>query len=158
MLDIASKAEASSARDILEGHGEKCLILFPTEDATTFEDIVHTVRDALGERREESVANSTSMNVIEQGWNVIVIDGTWSQARKIHARYFPQRSRGMLFRVQLSSDVVNRLNGSSREDNALVDNADGEEDGGDVKGFQLRRHPIKVRISHHSRRAVRESF
>ncbi|KAL7486212.1 hypothetical protein ACHAW6_011811 [Cyclotella cf. meneghiniana] len=145
MLDIVSKAEASSARDILEGRGEKCLILFPTEDATTLEDILRSVCDALGERREDSVVGSTSMNTIEQGWNVVVLDGTWSQARKIHARYFPQGSCGMLFRVQLSSDVVNRLNGSSREDNSHVDNADDEEESGDVKGFQLRRHPIKWR-------------
>eukprot|EP00804_Cyclotella_cryptica_P004685 CCRYP_019124-RA/>CCRYP_019124-RA protein AED:0.05 eAED:0.05 QI:528/1/1/1/1/1/3/49/379 len=145
MLDIVSKAEASSAQDVLEERGEKCLILFPTEDATTFENIVHNVRDTLGEMRDEGVVGPISMNIMEQEWNVIVIDGTWSQARKIHARYFPQRSCGMLFRVQLSSDAVNRLNGSSREESVVVVNAGGEGDGGGAKGFQLRRHPIKWR-------------
>lgn len=136
MLDIVSAAKESTHQDIIDGHGTKCLILFPTDDATTFEDIVSGVADAVKKGVEPSDAISAvdaDSRSLRQGWNVIVIDGTWSQARKMHAKYFPDESSGMLFRVQLSNEAVQKLNIAN-------DSLDSE-----VKGLQLRRHPIKVR-------------
>ena len=112
--------------DALSGRS-KCLILFPTDDAKTFDDIA------------EEFANSSSTAAVDgttqqNRWDVIVIDGTWQQARKMHSKYFPAESKEGLHRVQLSSNVVELLGG----------------DDSDVKGHQLRRHPTKWReISTH---------
>ena len=133
MLDIISASEASTYQDVLEGHGTKCLILFPTEDATTFEDIIAHIKEM--NEIDTRVTNTTA--AIENGWNVIVVDGTWSQARKMHAKYFPEKSTGMLYRVQLSTDNVEKLD-------SLSDGSSDEDE--NRKGLQLRRHPIKVRL------------
>mmetsp|Transcript_5060 Transcript_5060/g.7033 ORF Transcript_5060/g.7033 Transcript_5060/m.7033 type:complete len:381 (+) Transcript_5060:63-1205(+) len=109
--------------DALSGRS-KCLILFPTDYAKTFDDI------------EEEVGSSVadSGGDLQTGWDVIVIDGTWQQARKMHSKYFPEASKEGLHRVQLSSNVVELLGG----------------DDSDIKGHQLRRHPTKWReISTH---------
>mmetsp|Transcript_28489 Transcript_28489/g.60693 ORF Transcript_28489/g.60693 Transcript_28489/m.60693 type:complete len:481 (+) Transcript_28489:15-1457(+) len=126
--------------------GGKCLILFPTEDATTFDDIKEDIlkkKDA-GSIMDEQTSSSIN-NDIDEGWDVVVIDGTWSQARKMHAKYL-QESEGCLYRVQLSDEAVKVLGGSP--DSSL--HADGDD--GSVassrniaKGHQLRRHPIKWR-------------
>lgn len=141
MLDIVSAAKTSTYQDIMEGHGTKCLILFPTEDAATFEDIMIGI-DAYVEERafmtSTTQAKCEGNKELKQGWNVVVIDGTWSQARKMHSKYFPDESSGMLYRVQLSSDAVQKLGDTSSDDSS-----NNEKQG--CKGLQLRRHPIKVR-------------
>ncbi|KAL7502197.1 hypothetical protein ACHAXN_000227, partial [Cyclotella atomus] len=113
MLDVVAAAKASTYQNVAEGIGTKCLILFPTEDAKTFEDIVNDIDVAI----QDNDKASNQMQVpdgeneaLDQGWNVIVIDGTWSQARKMHAKHFPDESSGMLFRVQLSNDDIQKLN------------------------------------------------
>jgi DTW domain-containing protein YfiP len=107
--------------DAMSGRS-KCLILFPTEDAKTFSAI------------EKKIVGSSSSFFQQSKWDVIVIDGTWNQARKMHQKYFPDTSREGLHRVQLSSNVVELLGG----------------DNNDIKGHQLRRHPTKWReISTH---------
>ncbi len=106
-------------RDALSGRS-KCLILFPTDDAKTYDDI------------EKEISSSSADVPTNNGWDVIVIDGTWQQARKMHAKYFPDASKEGLHRVQLSSNIVDLL------------------DRDDIKGHQLRRHPTKWReISTH---------
>ena len=47
---------------------ERCLVLFPAEDALTFEEIVADMQSIRSPRQLE-----------DEPWNVIVIDGTWSQ-------------------------------------------------------------------------------
>lgn len=136
MLDVISASEASTYQDILEGRGTKCLILFPTKDARTFDDIVGEVWAHVKEMNEIDTISRNTTVAIEHGWNVIVIDGTWSQARKMHAKYLPEKSSGMLYRVQLSTDNVEKLG-------SLTGSSDEQED---RKGLQLRRHPIKVRL------------
>jgi hypothetical protein len=138
MLDVVAAAKASTYQNVAEGIGTKCLILFPTEDAKTFEDIVNDIDVAI----QDNDKASNQMQVpdgeneaLDQGWNVIVIDGTWSQARKMHAKHFSDESSGMLFRVQLSNDDIQKLN--IVNDSSLDDEHSG-------KGLQLRRHPIKV--------------
>lgn len=143
MLDIVSTAKSTSIADVAEGRGTKCLVLFPTEDARTFEDIVRRFSDEMQKHikvNEKSPVGPDPKSQTEpfhRGWNVIVIDGTWSQARKMHAKYFPDESSGMLFRVQLSGDVVENLD-------RLCSDVTSEEEQS-APGLQLRRHPIKVR-------------
>ena len=106
--------------DALSGKS-KCLILFPSDDAKTFEEI------------EKEIDYAASDVTLQDGWDVIVIDGTWSQAKKMYNRYFPDKSKNGLFRVKLSSNVVENLGGEGID-----------------KGHQLRRHPTKWReISTH---------
>lgn len=93
-----------------------CLVLFPDENARTFQEIVAA---------EESKNHGTSSNGDE--WDVIVLDGTWAQARKLHARYLSED--GGPRRVQLSEEAVQML----------------QEQKGDNRGHQLRRHSITWR-------------
>lgn len=134
MLDAVSSAMKSSPMNSNEGSGSKCLILFPTEDARTFTDISSEIENVIevGETETQSAVD------VPKGWDVIVIDGTWSQARKMHAKYFPQKSEGCLYRVELSRDAVQKLDSSQSGDNTgeVIE---------PVKGHQLRRHPIKWR-------------
>ena len=138
MLNAVSNAAANSiiGNDRSSSNaGSKCLILFPTEDALTFDDI-----------REDISAKITADDNIddERGWDVVVIDGTWSQARKMHAKYLQEYSGGCLYRVQLSNEAVKALDGGNSinldggsDDNNGISNS--------IGGHQLRRHPIKWR-------------
>ncbi|KAL9187508.1 hypothetical protein ACHAXT_001611 [Thalassiosira profunda] len=128
MLDAASDAARGD-------DGKKCLILFPTDDARTFEEIETEI--CKGDASKDAAAIETADSA---GWDVIVIDGTWSQARKLHAKYFGE-SKGNLRRVQLSDDAVRALDGA--EGGAALEDVAGESDGN--VGHQLRRHPIKWR-------------
>jgi DTW domain-containing protein YfiP len=87
-----------------------CLVLFPTVDAVTFEALEHTY----GQEKRD-------------GWDLVVVDGTWAQARKLHSRYLKQGTK----HVQLSQEAVQRLELAAA--------------GGNREGHQLRHHPIKWR-------------
>jgi DTW domain-containing protein YfiP len=88
--------------------GDQCLVFFPDETAKTFSEI------------KETTATTTAY----KPWDVVVIDGTWAQARKLLTRYLPMDGDGPR-RVQLSEQAVAVL-----------------EKGG---GHQLRRHDIAWR-------------
>lgn len=111
-----------------DNNHRKCLVLFPTPDAKTFEEM--SVEDA----DESDAANPPSGAQIsrEGGWDLVVIDGTWSQARKLHERYIADKIDGGPRRVKLGSNDVDQI-GSTGSDNG----ADG--------GRQLRKHPIQWR-------------
>lgn len=150
MLDAVSSAANRSppnwrtddAGDRGHGNAGKCLILFPTEDATTFDMIK---KDMLAKMKKYSTVTTDeqalySDNYIDRGWDVVVIDGTWGQARKMHAKYLQESKGGYLYRVQLSNEAVEFLDGSPDR------NSDASETSGNVaNGHQLRRHPIKWR-------------
>ncbi|KAL7534483.1 hypothetical protein ACHAXR_005907, partial [Thalassiosira sp. AJA248-18] len=142
MLDAVSNAANSGGDD-----GRKCLILFPTDDAITFDQIREEIRRKKSEMTSLTDVQTTGINNdedIDKGWDVIVIDGTWSQARKMHSKYF-QESGGCLYRVQLSDEAVEVLDRQSNN-NIHDDSSGGGASGNDVaKGHQLRRHPIKWR-------------
>lgn len=124
MLDAVSAATQQS--------NSKCLILFPAEDAMTFD----AIEEDMLRKREEGM--DVHQMDVGKGWDVIVIDGTWSQARKMHSKYFGE-SEGSLYRVKLSDAAVEALGGSSKDE---IDAS-----GNDIaRGHQLRRHPIKVRL------------
>lgn len=73
-------------------------VLFPTDDAKTVEEL-----------------NKSST----EPFDLIVLDGTWEQAQKLHKRYLPRN----LQRISLSEASLSDMS----------------------KGKQLRRHPIKAR-------------
>lgn len=132
----------------------RCLILFPTDDALTFDEIMDDLRtkekNILKEEEEDSVDpratihnNDNSEDIENDGWDVVVIDGTWSQARKMHAKYLQESTGGCLYRVQLSEEAVQALDRVHGDD---CDGSNGNATSSNVKkGHQLRRHPIKWR-------------
>ena len=145
MLDAVSDAADNDGGDSNKG---KCLILFPTEDAKTFDVIMEDVITKRDDAMHNTMDDQTTTRInnidgdIDKGWDVIVMDGTWSQATKIHSKYL-QESEGCLYRVQLSKEAVKALDHrSSPTDDGSADASDGNT----AKGHQLRRHPIKVRI------------
>jgi DTW domain-containing protein YfiP len=97
---------------------KQCLVLFPDDSAKTFSEIIeqnhHSQQDVQSNEGQES-------------WDLIVIDGTWAQARKLNARYLPEHAEGGPRRVQLSPQAVAML---ERETT----------DGSANPGHQLRRH------------------
>ena len=164
MLDAVSDAAASDHGPPGDGdggnpNGGKCLVLFPTEDAKTF----HEIKEDIWAKRGTAMNNLDTQMAsrrdsaggdLEKGWDVVVIDGTWSQARKMHAKYFP-RSGGRLHRVQLSEDAVRALDRPSPSSGLRGGDGGVPAGVGDVgRGHQLRKHPIKVRDVASSIRAV----
>ena len=122
------------------------LLLFPDDTAKTLEEIVadEETRAAAGVSTINTPAHSSSSNNENDDnngshtkYDLIVLDGTWAQARKFHARYFPQHPRDgdastagaqPLRRVKLSEAAVGSLQEGSVE-----------------TGHQLRRHDIPWR-------------
>ena len=116
----------------------KCLVLFPSEDALAFAEIEEKAKNTALEADDESNCDV---------YDVVVIDGTWSQARKMYNRYIPSEEDGGPQRVQLSDDAVATLNGDNVESGAKPADAYwyDNEDNQRISGHQLRRHPTKWR-------------
>lgn len=112
----------------------RCIVLFPTDDAQTFEDLV--------KENKEITSTSNGGDLCEEKFDVIVMDGTWNQARKIHSRYIPSEQEGGPKRVCLSQESLDIIAGINQSDNPVESfRVNGVELGG--SGRQLRRHPIK---------------
>ena len=129
----------------------RCLILFPSDDALTFDEIMDDLRTKEKNMHKEegdsvdsrAIMHDKKNNDIAKGWDVVVIDGTWSQARKMHAKYLQESTGGCLYRVQLSDEAVQALDRVHDDD---CDGSNGNATSATVqKGHQLRRHPIKWR-------------
>ena len=107
------------------------LLLFPDETAETLEEIVAKKKRVPS--ANSSVQDSTCSDDderehdCEHQYDLIVLDGTWAQARKFHSRYFSVDSSS-LQRVKLSEASVELLHEGSIE-----------------SGHQLRRHEIPWR-------------
>ena len=101
------------------------LLLFPDETAETLEEIVTKKRNTAS--AATPICESDS-NDEEHEYDLIVLDGTWAQARKFHSRYFPPSDSPSLQRVKLSEASVELLHEGSTE-----------------TGHQLRRHEIPWR-------------
>jgi len=95
--------------DVMTNEPHRCLVLFPFDEAIPISSALHKLSKA-------PVCNQID------NLNVIIIDGTWSQARKMHAR-LPTGAQ----RVCLSDKAVASLMNNCGE------------------GYQLRRHPTKWR-------------
>jgi hypothetical protein len=94
-----------------------CFLLFPDENARTLEEIALEMQKLPQQKVE-----------CEQKYDLIVLDGTWSQARKFVSKYFLDKSSGEFVpnvqSVKLSDKAVDIL---GRE-------------GSTQAGHQLRRH------------------
>lgn len=110
-----------SMKEMVEAaSSEKTLLLFPAEGAQTFAELLSVIKN------EGSTTNRNSEEAIT--FDLIVIDGTWEQARRLHQRYFPSRPARL---VQLSPASLNSFYADSNDPT--------------FPGRQLRRHPIPVR-------------
>lgn len=128
---IGPEHQASMAEIQQAMKGNKCMVLFPTDDAQSFAQLAQ-------ETDHECQDDDNTLS--DDGWDVIVIDGTWSQARKLYSRYITLEVDGGPCRVQLSDDALARLSRTVDEESS------GETisvSGTQVAGHQLRRHPIQ---------------
>uniref|UniRef100_A0A7S2U8R9 tRNA-uridine aminocarboxypropyltransferase n=1 Tax=Attheya septentrionalis TaxID=420275 RepID=A0A7S2U8R9_9STRA len=115
----------------------KCLVLFPSEDARTFQEIVHEEKQ---NQREQEQEQDYPHKEGDEEWDIVVIDGTWSQARKMYNRYIPPENEGGPIRVKLSNEAVALL-----EQSEVLADPNWCDDNSLIPGHQLRRHPIKWR-------------
>lgn len=113
----------------------KTLVLFPTDDSKTFQELCQ-------QGEQEQLINDQHSWTDNGAMDLVVIDGTWSQARKIHSKYIPFEHEGGPPRVCLSQeslDIIGGSIGNSSSSNSTDETIKGG------NGRQLRRHPIKWR-------------
>jgi len=112
----------ASMKEMMQAMGRqnKCIVLFPSQAAQTFADLVrdNNICFSIAERNEFKEEQP------DEKVDIIVLDGTWAQARKLHDRYIPKEAQGGPRRVKLASPDLERL--SHCDD-----------------GLQLRKHPIQ---------------
>lgn len=104
-----------------DGHETNCLVLFPTENASTFDEVLV----------QHNQQKEASNDFTKKPYDLIVIDGTWSQARKIHGRLFDEEHPT---RVQLREESLSTITAAQSTGNAGINGQ-----------CQLRRHPIDWR-------------
>lgn len=130
--------------DALEEKERKCIVLFPTDDAKPFLDLY---RENEREMKMQHEMDEAAAEALTGEYDVVVMDGTWQQARKIHQRYIPLEKDGGPQRVCLSQEALDILGEAADNPTegyvvgAGVGSSAGIEKGGN--GRQLRRHPIK---------------
>jgi DTW domain-containing protein YfiP len=92
-------------------------VLFPQDNAKSIAHI-----------RTEDAANTNYEDTTLLQYDLVVLDGTWAQARRLQSRYIPSHENGGPRRVELSRQAV-----------ATLEQAD------DRSGHQLRRHSVAWR-------------
>ena len=96
---------------------KECLVLFPDDSAKPVAEIIQS------QRHKNNLKNDDADFTLDKNMDLVVIDGTWAQARKIHSKYIPLEEEGGPIHVQLSQQAVETL-----------------EKDGDNATHQLRRH------------------
>eukprot|EP00977_Amphora_coffeiformis_P011096 scaffold2655_cov179-Amphora_coffeaeformis.AAC.29 len=111
-----------------------CIVLFPSEDAKTYAEITNNNNSDIGENQV----------VPSQGWDVIVIDGTWEQARKMYQRYLKagrkDGGKGLLHVKLSDASLAAILTTATKGSINNNDNSSSQ-----YTGMQLRRHPEEWR-------------
>ena len=135
------------------GRRQKCLVLFPDETSKPFDEILSEEKRKLArsavECRDTGTIQNGDHDVSKQAtettilWDIIVIDGTWTQARRLHTRYLPSESEGGPRRVRLSDNAVEKLGETSTTTTA--DDASDSSGATYNSGHQLRRHAVTWR-------------
>eukprot|EP00523_Entomoneis_sp_CCMP467_P002072 CAMPEP_0168757000 /NCGR_PEP_ID=MMETSP0724-20121128/20927_1 /TAXON_ID=265536 /ORGANISM="Amphiprora sp., Strain CCMP467" /LENGTH=538 /DNA_ID=CAMNT_0008805769 /DNA_START=81 /DNA_END=1693 /DNA_ORIENTATION=+ len=129
----ASLAELQAS---LKERQRPCLVLFPDDTAQTFDEIQHQYNH----RHDVRNGNGGS-------WDVVVIDGTWQQARRIKKRYFPPLPTTNVVMAKLSDNAVALLD---QEVVVVPPDLQGETTATTERdkrnpGHQLRKHSITSR-------------
>lgn len=102
------------------------IVLFPDDDAVTWKEFQQrnkTNKKATTTTEPAPASENIMADVGDNvSYNVIVLDGTWEQARKLYKRYIPESAAGGPIRIQLEQDDLDSIVSET--------------------GRQLRRHPI----------------
>ena len=100
---------------------------------------------------KQTIKSDTTTTSTQETFDLIVLDGTWEQARRLYKRYIPPDGGdgdgdGGPRRVQLSPESLRTFDGKQNDDdnNDNNDDADNNDDQA-FTGRQLRRHPIAAR-------------
>ena len=152
MKEMLQAIEDSISLSTVAGKHQKCLVLFPDETARPFHEILMDEKRKLAQSDDENLHaggfTAGNQNDPDQSnettflWDIIVIDGTWTQARRLH-NYVPPESQGGPRRVRLSENAVERLGGSTTRTHS--DNAKDSDSETYNSGHQLRRHVVTWR-------------
>ena len=164
MEDPSDQDSMRILADSIQDPTRTSLILFPHETATTIEDILAQQQEQEQEQQQQqpdATKNSTNTHDHhrrhnnDQYYDLVVLDGTWSQARKLQARYCTAAASAAIRYVQLNPDSVQRL----QQDEEKEDDDDDDmtsssavsttrttgEGGGHGNLHQLRKHTIPWR-------------
>lgn len=122
----------------------KCLVLFPHETAKTFTEIYKDDLNKVEGNRQEHTDNDKIK------YDIVVIDGTWAQARKIHSRCLSDPRQNVLRTTSSEEDGENAIIDNDGKDgkagfnyrNVQLSNEAVEMLQQSESGHQLRRHDI----------------
>ena len=128
--------------DLIDTHPHTCLVLYPDDErAVTYPELL--LEQQQQQSHDEDDSTSTHDDDATTSWNLIVLDGTWAQARKSYQRYFAHGNGTLVRRVQLSAEAVEELN--HRDIRPSPNTGNMNETTTTLMGHQLRRHSIAWR-------------
>jgi DTW domain-containing protein YfiP len=130
------------------GGGSSCLVLFPDDTARTWKEFQveqQKQQQPIRNNDDSDQNNDSNENVTETNtdYDVIVLDGTWEQARKLYRRYVPDEESGGPYRIQLELEALERIvTGASGSSSGEEEDGNSDSASGTGTGRQLRRHPV----------------